>query len=257
MRAALSVLLFALLAAAPAAQEAFSDPDFAFTMQVPAGLKAMDDAARARVLGSPEAARNVPRAEAAGQPLKHAWFWHDATSPYNRQLAIYLVDGPPPCKPEDFGKLLQGEGLEVVAQESLKAAAGMLVEGTFLREPDQVRMHKYALYVPDLFGKRHAVVTLQAYDADWKIVQPELRKAAESVRMERAPPPPEVLEQMKQRAAEGGAPGAAGARPVPPAGPGSAGPQAPGDWGSLEVVGSLVLAGAALAHLLLAGRGPR
>lgn len=253
---ALPVLLLALLAAVPAAQVSeFSDPDFGFTMQVPAGLQAMDETARARVLGSPEAARNAPRAEADGQPVRHAWFWFDTSTPYNRQLAIYLTDGPPPGKPDEFGQLLVKEGLTLVAEEPLKAAGGWLVEGTFVREPDKLPLRKYALYVPDLFGNRHAVVTLQAFDADWKIVQAELRAAAESVRMERTPPPPEVLEQMRQRGGEGD-PGKPGPRPAGPGAPATP-KQDPGDWGSLEVVGSLVLAAAALAHLLLAGRGAR
>ncbi|MBM3984948.1 MAG: hypothetical protein FJ296_04540, partial [Planctomycetes bacterium] len=209
MRAAVTTLLLAALTAAPAAQGTpFSDPDFGFTMELPPGLQPADEAARARVLGNPELARNVPREQAGGQPLRHYHFWSDAGSPYNRQVAIYLLDLPPPFKPDDFAASLEQEGLQLVAQEMLKAQSAWLVEGTFLRPTDQVRLHKYALYLPDLFGKRHGLVTLQAFDSDWGIVKSEFRAALESVRMERAAPPAE----MQQQAAGGGGPGKPGPR---------------------------------------------
>lgn len=258
MRAALATLLLAALASAPAAQGTpFSDPDFGFSMLLPPGLQPADEAGRAKVLGDPELARNLSRAESGGQPLRHYHFWSDASTPYNRQAAIYLLDVPPPFKPDDFAASLEREGLQLVGQENLKSVTGWLVEGTFLRPSDQVRLHKYALYLPDLFGKRHGLVTLQAFDSDWNIVKAEFRAALESVRMERAAPPPEVMQQMQQQGA-GGGPGKPGPRPGGGAGHAAGATAEPaGDWGSLEVAGSLVLAALALAHLLLSGRGAR
>ena len=253
MRAARSALLLAALASAPSAQSTeFSDPDFGFSITLPPGLRAADEAARARVLGDAALARNVPRADAGDQPVLHYHFWTDASTPYNRQVAIYLLDVPPPFKPDDFGAILEKDGLQLVAQESVKAAAGWLVEGTFLRPPDQVRLHKLALYLPDLFGKRHGMVTAQAFDSDWSIVKAEFRAAIESVRMQRAPPPEQVVQQMKEQAAAGGGPGKPGPRPA-----GAAPALDPGDWGSLQVVGSFALAALALAHMVLSGRGAR
>ncbi len=257
MRAAVTALLLAALASEPIAQgTAFSDPDFGFSMTLPPGLQMADEAARARVLNDPELARNVPRAEAGGQPVRHYHFWSDASTPYNRQVAVYLLDMPPPFKPDDFAASLEKEGLQLVGQETLKSQTAWLVEGTFLRPSDQVRLHKYALYLPDLFGKRHGLVTLQAFDSDWSIVKAEFRAALESVRMERAEPPPAVMQQMQQQAAGGGGPGKPGPRPAG-GGSGAAGAEPASDWGSLEVAGSLVLAAAALAHLVLSGRSAR
>ncbi len=258
MRAPLLALLLATLPPAAAGQQAFSDPDFGFSLQVPSGLVPLDEAGRRKILGDAEAARNVPRADAGGQPVHHRHFWLDQSSPYHRQVVVYLLDVPPPFdpgKPEEFAAAMRKDGMTVVSQERLKPPAfGLRVEGTFLREQDEVPMHRVVVYLPDVFGRRHGIVTLQAQESDWSIVKDEFQATLASMQLVRTPPPPEVVESAQKAAAAAG--GAAPGRP--PGAPASAPPaEDPGDWGSLPVLGSFVLAVAVLAHLLLSARTPR
>lgn len=263
MRAPILALLLAALAPLGAAQEAFTDADFGFAIKLPAGLKPMDEKGRAALLGSEQAAKNTPRAEAGAEPIQHHYFWLDEGSPYNRQVSVYLIDGPPPWKPEAFPAAMSKTGLKVETQEAMKPpVAGARVEGTFLREPDKVELRKTVLYLADPYGKRYGMVTLQANASDWNIVKDEFHAALESVRMTRSAPP-------KGEGAAGqpeGAPGAKAGGKAPKGGkaPGkgeapeaAAMPEPESQWGSLRVVGSLVLAAAVLAHLLLSGRTAR
>jgi hypothetical protein len=278
MRAAMLALLLAASAPLAAAQEAFSDADFGFSIKLPAGLKEADDAARVALLGSEAAATNTPRAEAGSAAVQHHYFWTDDNSPYNRQVSIFLIDGTPPWKPDDFPTEIGKTGLTVEMHESMKPpVAGFRVEGTFLREQDKAQIRKTVLYLPDPLGKHYGLVTLQANASDWNIVKDEFLTALASVRMARTAPSKEGGES----AHKGGKPeGAAGK----PEGAGKAGGKAPGKgggkgagkgaappeaaapapkpepeshWGDVRVWGSFVLAAAVLAHLLLSGRAPR
>jgi len=258
MRAPLLALLLAGLPVAASGQQSFSDSDFSFSIDLPEGLVPVDEAGRAKLLGDAAAARNLPRAEAAGQPVIHRHIWLDQGSPYHRQVEIYLLDAPPPwnpLKPADFAEAIgPKQGLTVEAHELLKPPAfGLRVEGTFLREPDKVPMRKVILYLPDVFGKRHGLVMLQAQASDWNIVKDEFAAALASVRMPRAPPPPELVEKVRDEGAAGGGPGSRpGAAPAP-----AAPVEEPGDWSSLPVLGSFALAVVLLVHLLLSARTPR
>jgi hypothetical protein len=272
MRAPILAVLLAALAPLAAAQEAFTDPDFGFQIKLPAGLKPVDEAGRLALLGGDaKAARNTSRAEAGADPVQHHFFWLDETSPYNRQVSVYLLDAAPPWKPEAFGEAMAKSGLTVESQEAMRPpVAGARVEGTFLREPDKVALRKTVLYLADPFGKRYGLVTLQANASDWSIVKDEFHAALESTRMARQAPPKSAVEAAKQ----GGKPGAPGmAEGAGPKGAGKGGkgpgkatagdpaaaaqPAPEGRWGSLPVLGSLILAAAALAHLLLSGRSAR
>jgi hypothetical protein len=269
--------LLALLLAVPAvAQTAFEDDDFGFSIQMPPGLQVVDEAGRAKILGSAEKAKNIPRATAAGQPVTHNYYWLDATSPYNRQAAVFLLDSPPPwdpSKPDEFVTAMTGQGLKVDFHEFIKPPVfGLRIEGTFTRPNDGKLMRKTLLYLPDLFGKRYGIVSFQAFDADWNIVKPEFLAALGTVQMQRADPPAEVVEAAKARAEEQaaaqGGPGGPGEPGVPGGPPGPVGPAGrgaqpaakqapaapPADWGSLRVAGSFVLAALLLGHLLLSGR---
>ena len=272
MRAPILALLLAVLAPLGAAQEAFTDADFGFAIKLPSGLKPMDEKGRAALLGNEQAAKNTPRADAGSEPVLHHFFWIDESSPYNRQVSVYLIDGPPPWKPEAFPAAMSKTGLKVETQEAMRPpVAGARVEGTFLREPDKVELRKTVLYLADPYGKRYGMVTLQANASDWNIVKDEFHAALESVRMTRSAPPKDAAAHAgKPEGAAGkpeGAPGpkAGGKAPKGGKGPGKAeSPQAAApkpapesDWGSLRVVGSLVLAAAVLAHLLLSGRSAR
>ena len=117
LRAALALLLAVLPAAAQTAD--FNDADFGFTIKLPAGLTPVDEAGRALILGGAEQARNVPRAEAGGKTVAHHYYWIDQSSPYNRQIAISLVDGAPadPTKPDEFLAAMAKEGLNVEKHE--------------------------------------------------------------------------------------------------------------------------------------------
>jgi hypothetical protein len=244
------------LAGAPRAQDnGFADADFGFNMTLPDSLHALGDAERAVIMGLTEAeARNVPRSEAAaGTRVAHHYFWVDRTSPYNRQMDVHLFDGPPPyMKPEDLVEAYTKTGLKVDVTEPVKAPVGGLrLEGTFTSQQG-VSMRKTIVYVPD--RAKYAIVSLQCFAGDWAIVQPEFLQSVLSIRLARATPPGATA---GAPAAPGkgprGRPGPGGARSTEPA----AEPDAPIDWTSLPVTGSLVLGVLLLAHLLLGGRGPR
>ena len=57
------------------------------------------------------------------------------------------------------------------------------------------------MYLPDLFGKHYGLVTLQCNASDWNIVKDEFLAALNSTRMQRAPPPKEVTDALKEKAA--------------------------------------------------------
>jgi hypothetical protein len=272
MRAPLLALLLAALPAAAQSAE-FSDPDFGFSINLPDGLTALDEAARAKLPGGAEANRNVPRAEAGDKPIVHRYYWVDQSSPYDRQATLVLADAPPPWnpnKPEEFIAAMTAEGLKVDVHELIKPPVfGLRIEGTKARSDGKV-LRKTVLYLPDLFGKRYGIVGFQAFDSDWNIVKEQFLTCLGSVKMQRADPPKELIEaaQQKQAAAEaarGSAEGAGG--PPAPVGPGGKGgrggagagkappPEVPTDWASLKVAGSFALAAALLVHLLLSGRG--
>jgi hypothetical protein len=280
MRAAMLALLLAASAPLAAAQEAFSDADFGFNIKLPAGLKPADEAARAALLGNADAAKNTPRAEAGGA-VQHHYFWTDDTSPYNRQVSIFLIDGVPPWKPDDFPAEIGKTGLTVETHEAMKPpVAGFRVEGTFLREPDKAPMRKTVLYLPDPLGKHYGLVTLQANASDWNIVKDEILTALSSVRMSRTAPPKEAADGAHKGAkpegaagkpegaakaggkapgqGKGGGKGAGKAAAAPEAAASAAPkPEPESHWGDVRVWGSFVLAAAVLAHLVLSGRAPR
>jgi hypothetical protein len=234
-----SILIAALWAPTLAAQQVFTDPDFGITMQIPSGMRQATAEELARLLRvSPEEAANVPRAEADGQPVHHSYVWLDETTPYNRQISIALGDGEPPFKtPKQLTEAQTIAGLTLEKEEIMPPPVNALrMEGTFLREPDQVPMRRLILYAPDFAGQRFGIVTMQAFAGDWPIVIGEFDAAIQSLRFVRTTPPPT-------------APTAATGRTDAPASPVDS-----GDWGSLEVLGSLALAAVLLGSLMLGGR---
>ena len=59
------------LVPAAAAQESFADADFEFRAKLPVGMRAVSDEERAMILKlEPDKARNLPRGEAAGAPIR-------------------------------------------------------------------------------------------------------------------------------------------------------------------------------------------
>ena len=273
MRAPLLALLLAALPAAAQTTE-FSDADFGFSIQLPDGLRAVDEALLKQNATGTAWSGNVPRSDADGKPIVHRYAWIDHSSPYARQVELTLLDQPPPwnpTKPDDFVAAMTGQGLKIDAHEMIKPPIFALrVEGTFTR-PDGKVLRKTVLYLPDIFGKRYGMLSLQAFDTDWSIVKPEFTAAIGSLKMQRADPPPEVIEAAKEKeAARAGADAAGPGGPPGPMGPGGgkgghgagAGaakapppPEPPTDWASLKVAGSFALAAVLLVHLLLSGRG--
>jgi hypothetical protein len=252
----LSLIVAGSCAGTLTAQDSFSDPDFGFTLTLPAGLHEVTQAERARILGvSEELARNVPRGEIApGQPLAHHYFWVDRSSPYNRQMDVHLFDAVPPYrKAEEVVEAYKKMNVVVDGEpDHMKSPVGGLrIEGTFMN-PQQIQMRKTVLYLPDPLGKRYGIVSMQCYAGDWAIVKPEFLQSLLSVRLPRVQAP---------AGAGPGADGAGGGRPGAAATRTGAGvpgaPTHPADWKSLPVAGSLVLAVLLLGHLLLGGRGVR
>ncbi|HZL99900.1 MAG TPA: hypothetical protein VFD43_06580, partial [Planctomycetota bacterium] len=179
-----------LLCLLPAAlgQEAFSDPDFDFRMQLPVGMRSVGEEDRARVLKqAPEQTRNLPRGEAGGAPISHSYLWIDETTPYNRQIGLGLADGLPPYRnPTELKTAQARDGFTIEVEKLLAAPPNTVyLEGTFLREVDQMPMRKILLYMPDFVAQNYGVLTLQAFAADWEIVKPEFEATVASVRMKR------------------------------------------------------------------------
>jgi hypothetical protein len=238
----LTVLAFACLIPTGVAQERVGDPEFGFQMELPAGMRELSQAERAIALGiPPEEAGNPPRASSAEGMVTHSYMWLDATTPYNRQIGVILRDGAPPfTSPEAMFEATARSGLQIDQEASgmmPPPVDGLKAVGTFPRQGDEVLMRKVILYLPDFAGKHYLTVNLQAFDADWPIVEPEFEAVLRSVRLRRTPTAP-------------GAPRAtttaAGANNTDP-----------GSWGSLPVTGTLILAFAMLAHLFVGGRSTR
>ena len=228
-------------------QEAFSDPDFDFRMQLPVGMRAATEEERAAMLKfSPEQARNVPRGEAAGAPITHSYIWVDQTTPYNRQISLGLYDGLPPFKsPTELknSQIKLGLAVEVGPNLLPQPPNTVYIEGTFLGDVDKTLLRRILLYIPDFAAKRYAVMTLQAFAADWDIVKSDFDATVASVRMKLT----------KQEVGH-----------VPP-GDGKAAGRAGGarregapveSWSSLPVAGSLVLAAVVVGSLVLGRRKP-
>ena len=247
MRAALALAGLFLLALPCAAQDVFRDPDFGFEMTLPPGLRQVDAKGRAAIFGIDEAAAaNTPRGQDPDGKVAHAWVWIDAATPYNRQVSLRLADEPPPFRDKDgFVAALRGSGLTIESDEMLPPPVlAVKVVGTFTR-PDGVLMRKVSLLLPDAGAGRHGPLNIQAFANDWQIVSADLEALVQSVRMTRAKPPGSED--------AGAGPGRGAGSPTGPGGRKEAPPD-PGDWGALEVVGSFVVAGLGLAHLLLTKR---
>jgi hypothetical protein len=227
-------------------QEAFSDPDFDFRVKLPVGMRTASDAERAVLLKvTPEEARNVPRSDAAGAKITHSYIWIDETTPYNRQIGLGLYDGPPPFRnPTELKASQSKEGLSIDVEKLLpQPTNAAYIEGTFLREVDKVPLRRILLYVPDFAGRRYAVMTLQAFAADWDIVKPDFDAVVASVRMRITNP-----DVAHGAASEARSPGKSGGARRQGADTNA--------WSSLPVAGSLVLAAVVVGSLVLGRRKP-
>ena len=241
---AASLWLLCLLPAA-AAQEAFTDADFDFRVKLPVGMRAATDEERAVLLRlEPDKVRNVSRGEAAGAPVTHSYIWIDETTPYNRTIMLALKDEIPPFKnPTELKNSQVKEGLTIEVEKLLPQPPNTAyVEGTFLREVDKTPMRRILLYIPDFAARRYAVMTMQAFAADWDIVKPDFDALIASLKMKITKLEP------------GRAPAAAG-RGAAPQGAGRVGPDT-NAWSSLPVAGSLLLAAVVIGSLVFGRRKP-
>jgi|KBSSwiStaDraftv2_1062776.scaffolds.fasta_scaffold1019075_1 hypothetical protein len=249
MRALPAACLWLLgLIPAAAAQEQFVDADFDFRAQLPVGMRAASDEERAAVFKlEPDKARNLPRGEAAGAAISHSYIWLDQTTPYNRQVSVALSDGLPPFKsPTELknSQVQQGLSVEVGPNLLQQPQNAVYVEGTFQLGVEKTPMRRILLYIPDFGAKRYAVMTLQAFAADWPIVKPDFDKVVASVRMK-------LTKQEIGRAPLAGGKGAGKAGS-------SAGRRGPdtNSWSSLPVAGSLLLAAVVIGSLAFGRRKP-
>jgi len=245
------LLALAVLAGALPGQS-FTDPDFDFTVTPPSGMRMLPEEERVVFFEitpgfdaeiARDAARNVPRAEAGGERISHNHIWVDPPElPYRRQIWIQLTDGPVPFqRPQDFEVMLAGSGLTIDDQEVLDSpplGPGMIVEGHWSHD-DGTRMAKMVACLFD--AQRYAILQMQCLAGDYPIVEPQFRAMLEDIEWERirtAPPGAGAL-------AAAGRPGAPRERRIPRG-------VSEGDWGSLETLGSLILAAFVLGHLVLA-----
>ena len=241
---AASLWLLCLLPAA-GAQEAFTDADFDFRVNLPVGMRAATDDERQALLRlEPDKVRNVPRGEAAGAPVSHSYIWIDETTPYNRFIMLALNDGLPPFKnPTELKNSQIKEGVTIAEEKLLPQPPNTAyVEGTFLSGVEKTPMRRILLYIPDFAARRYAVMTMQAFAADWDIVKPDFDALISSLRMK--------LTKLEP----GRAPAAAGRGPVPQ-GAGRMGPDT-NAWASLPVAGSLLLAAVVIGSLVFGRRKP-
>lgn len=258
-------LLVLVTLAAPSSGQSFTDPDFEFTVTPPSGMRMLSEEERVRFFEmtpgvGPElaahAARNVPRSEAGPAAIVHNHIWVDPIDlPYRRQIQITLTDGVLPYKqPADFTAQLTRGGLEIDEQQPLEQpplGPGMIVEGRW-HQPDGTEMAKMAVCLFD--AERYVVLQLQCLGADYLIVEPQFRAMLDG------------LEWTRKRGGGGAAGPAAGPQADARPGAGAARPGAgaaaspgttasrgvdEGDWGSLQTLGSLILAAFVLGHLVL------
>jgi len=238
------MILAGLAPLAPA--QDFQDPDFGASMTLPVGMREVTAEERARQAGtSVEEVRNIPRGESSTGKVTHVYIWIDEATPYNRQISLHLYDAPPPYRtPEQLKTAHEQEGMVIDFEEMVPPPLnGVRIEGTFLRQPDNVPMRRSVVYVPDLVRERFALLSIQAFAGDWDIVKPELLKVVQSLNLEGI------------RMGVGSTRGPPGAAGMPAGLANSTGtPEAASDWGSLEVAGSLLLAAILLGSLILGGR---
>ncbi|MGQ0554097.1 MAG: hypothetical protein ACT4PU_12865 [Planctomycetota bacterium] len=258
LHALLPLVAALVLAVGASGQEVFRDSDFEFDARLPAGMRLAtpEEASRLMGLAAPEFL-NKPRSDAGAEPLAHRWIWIDATTPYARQVVVELRDGKPPIrKPTDLSEALKKAGGQLIGEAQVLAppVSGLRADANF---PGASPYRRAVVILPDPHGNRFATAAFQANQGDWDIVAKEFDATIDSLRMPRTLPP--QAGQAPAGPAEPGqtplgAPPKAGAQPRPAAAAQPA--EAPADWGSLPVLGSLLLAALILGSLVLSGKAP-
>jgi hypothetical protein len=243
-------VLIALLLAAPAlnAQETFSDPDFEYSMSLPAGMVLTTPEEQAAASGQPvESFVNVPRSESPDGEVSHVYRWRDA-SERDRNISLLIEDGPFPFSaPEQFKEAVELRMQVAVDQEQSLAPPefkyGMRIEGLRTRS-DGAIIRQTDVFLP-ISGDppRYALLRMDCLDVDWSLMWPDFLSTLKSIDM----PQPTV----------------GAARPPPTAGRRRRGADVSGsatgddqqeDWDTLEVTGSLILSALLLMGLFLGGR---
>ena len=148
--------------------------------------------------------------------------------------------------PSQLREAHQQQGLLVDYEEIIPPPLnGLRIEGTFRRQPDNLEMRRTVVYVPDMARERFALLSLQAYAADWEIVKPELLEVVQSLRLEGIRMSANMTRTPPGGQAQGYPAGAAGT---------ASATERSSNWGQLEVAGSLLLAALLIGSLILSGR---
>jgi hypothetical protein len=245
MRIFLSLLALFGLTAGAAAQELFTDVDFDFSFDVPAGMVKATAEQQAAASGQPlETFANTPRAETETGQTSHLHVWRDVTG-RDRLLELLIADGDLPfTSPEQFESAVAQKGVEVEKRVPLQKPEfrpGMSMEGPRTR-PDGALLRQLSVYYPmPGASPRWAVLRMECLEGDWNLMEPAFMDVLRSVNY--------PLPERPAGAGGGRAPGGRGRTPP-------AGAAAPVEerWDSLEVTGSLVLAAVLLIGMFLGGR---
>lgn len=246
--------------------ERFTDADFEFSITLPAGMRELSFDERVETLGmqgTPDAVRNVPRAEAVegGWTHNHVWVEQGGAE---RFVHITILDSIPFSSPQEFIEAM-GQATPVLENGTVAPEEGgpaVWVERRFegaLGVPKRLRVYYYV----DPGNGRSMSMKLQAREDAWEQAEPDLLAMLDTLDWERRPAdvPMQAGAGMPMGSAAPAAAGRGGGGRQRPADaglgrlPSVAQPEDYASWGSLEVVGSLILAGLLLMGLLFGGRG--
>jgi len=247
-----SLLLSLLLASSVQAQDVFRDADFEFSLHVPEGMVLATPEELSIVSGKPaESFVNVPRAETATGQAIHTWILRDGTD-RDREVSLHIADGALPFGSKEQFESAVGDkmGVKIDVREPMRPPEyppGMRLEGERTRSDGQV-LRQTDVYLP--LGDtppKYAVVRAQCLAADWTLFWPGFDAMLKSI------------DYPKPKGAGAGAAGPGGGQGKPGkhrAGAGDRAPEPAESWNSLQVTGSLALAGVLLMGLFVRGRSP-
>ena len=244
LRPLLATLLLGPALTALPAQEAFKDPDFDFTMTLPAGMTLLAPEQLAAARGMSVEELNTSRADSEDGKAFHTYVWLDGTS-RDREVHLYVADGDLPFgHPDQFQSAVTSGGVEVDDTQMLEPPdfpPGMRTEGVRTKSNGSV-VRQTDVFLP--MGRdpgKYATLRALCLEGDWDLMWPDFEAMIRSVRY---PQPRQA----------GGGGGRGGRR-----GGGGGGGRAGGateeeSWDELEVTGSLALAAVLLMGLFVGGR---
>ncbi len=244
-----SLMLAVALASTATGQDSFRDADFEFSMAIPSGMVVATPEELSLASGRPaQEFGNTPRAETGNGQAVHTWVLRDTTG-REREVNIHIADGALPFgSPEQFESAVGGKmGVTIDVREPLRPPeypAGMRLEGERSRADGELLRQTDAYLPMGNSPPRYAIVRAHCLAGDWPLLWPEFDTMLRSIEY------PQAKEGAR---GTGGGQGKPGKRRA-----GAPGQEFVPDesWESLQVTGSLALAGMLIMGLFVGGRSP-